>query len=33
MSNVTEAELADLLKCPKQVVDPPKREMRLDGKI
>ena len=32
MRTFTDEELAELMNCPKQVDDPPKREMRLDGK-
>jgi len=33
MRTFTDEELADLMNCPKQVDDPPKREMRLEGKM
>jgi len=33
MKTFTEEALAELISCPKQVVDPPRREMRLDGKM
>jgi len=33
MRTFTDDELASLIACPKEVVDPPRREMRLDGKM
>ncbi len=33
MLSITEEELADLIACPKAVVDPPRREMKLEGKM
>jgi len=33
MRTFTDEELANLLSCPKQVDDPPKREMRIDGRM
>jgi len=32
MKTFTDDELESLIHCPKQVVDPPRREMRVDGK-
>src|SRR5436190_1097893 len=29
----TDAELEELIHCPKEVVEPPRREMRIDGKM
>ena len=33
MRTFTDEELTGLIACPKQVVDPPRREMRVDGKM
>jgi hypothetical protein len=33
MRTFTDEELGALITCPKQVVDAPRREMRLDGKM
>jgi hypothetical protein len=33
MRTFTDAELEELIRCPKEVVEPPRREMRIDGKM
>ena len=33
MLSFTEQDLADLIACPKEVVEPPRREMKLEGKM
>jgi hypothetical protein len=33
MRTFTDAELEELIRCPKEVVEPPRREMRIDGKV